>query len=822
MIKNMKWLQLRLVRSTGILIILIVVLLVADTFCYRLTLPLTIDESSGLTTLHVGSETLALGNVGIPTRLQFGATDKVIHEYQIDGTDTTNNFTLDQNYLDWLSSSLYYRFQAWMRDLDGTSQWTNLTLQVGQQQKLAIASPEASSSVALPGIGTWQIQMQLQRPETPRTLTLFMKNHTSIHIILDRNDRYIRVTQSATGMNDALITSTFFPTDVLPFAAMVLDFIVRTLLWSLFLLLLMCIIALPFVRFYTLPPAGQSGQPSDKPTQDNNATTQTGNQQEQEAPTFNLRQNRGTIKAIKTFLFQRWQQITEALHPIALVALGISLCFVVWIARVQYNGQPHIFDAQAYLFAAKMYASGHLSLPASAVIDRFPGPFMVSWAGRWFTQYPPGTSLTLVPGIWLGVPWLVEPVLGTLALFGSGLIAARLYNRRIATLAVLLGTLSPFYSYLAASYLSHAIALFYLVWGLWMSIRFLQGGAKWLLPVAALFFGMGALTRDLVGIMFIILTLLAVCALNWQQIQHNWRRWLLPGALFLVICLCFAGITLAFNVYLTQNAWISPRTLFFPGDRWGFGANIGFYGQHTIAAGLVNLDENLTLLAIDLYGWPFYCTLAFIALPFITRRATKIDWALLLCASIMTASFVGYFYHGIYLGPRYLFETLPFLLMLTARGIITLGTYSTNFAYSVFQLLKDRQTQKEQEWDWTAWLPTFTLVTLLVGCNLIYFLPRQIEIHQNYSGLPVGENIDLTAIYHPTVHNAVIVTGDSAIYQYDLFALNDPALHGDILYALADTDTQYAELQRAYPQKVLYRLNIRANGSIFYTRIAHK
>ena len=454
MIKNMKWLQSGLVRSTGILILLIVVLLVADTFCYRLTLPLTIDESNGRTTLHVGSETLALGNVGIPTRLQFGATDKVIHEYQIDGTDTTNNYTLDQNYLDWLSSSLYYRFQAWMRDLDGTSQWTNLSLRVGQQQKLTIASPEASSSVALPAIGAWQIQMQLQRPETPRMLTLLMTNHTSIHIVLDRNDRYIHVTQSATGLNDALIASTFFPTDILPFAAMVLDFIVRTLLWSLFLLLLMCGIALPVVWFYSRPSAGQFEQLSDELTQDSNPTTQTRDQQKQAEPAFKTQRDGDAIKYIKIFLIQLWQQITEALHPIALVALGISLCFVAWIARVQYNGQPHIFDAQAYLFAAKMYASGHLSLPASTIIDRFPGPFMVTWAGRWFTQYPPGTSLTLVPGIWLGVPWLVEPVLGTLALFGSGLIAARLYDRRIATLAVLLGTLSPFYSYLTASYRS--------------------------------------------------------------------------------------------------------------------------------------------------------------------------------------------------------------------------------------------------------------------------------------------------------------------------------------------------------------------------------
>ena len=44
--------------------------------------------------------------------------------------------------------------------------------------------------------------------------------------------------------------------------------------------------------------------------------------------------------------------------------------------------------------------------------------------GRWYCQYPPGHSLLLVPGVWLGVPWLVNPILGGLSVYGVFLLGA--------------------------------------------------------------------------------------------------------------------------------------------------------------------------------------------------------------------------------------------------------------------------------------------------------------------------------------------------------------------------------------------------------------
>ncbi len=794
-------------REIALLLLLFVLLLLGDEWCYATTLPVELDVQNTVATLHVGSTQLALGKIDTPTVLQFAPQDPVIHEYQIDGTDSTNNFTLDTDYLHNFASSPYYKFQAWMRNLDGTSRWRSLRITSGSSSQIQQDWPVEGATISLPLTSPLRIQVQVQRPETPLTLNLFTKDGVTLHITLDRNNRHISVTRDSIFQGTTTVASAFFPTDTAPFVAMVLDTLIRTTLWATVLLLTVLvgetlIAALPSVGTNVLRPKGAVGHslpqrivadalPHPSPTED----------------------------AIHRSLPLRvWRQLTQALHPIALVALVISFLFVAWVAAVQYHGEPHIFDASAYLFAAKMYAQGHLSVPVPPAIDRFPGAFMIQYHGHWFGQYAPGTALTLVPGIWLGIPWLIEPLLGTCALLGVGLIAARLYNRKVATLAVLLGTLSPFYTYLAASYLSHAIALFYIVWALWALLRFTHGRGAWYMALSAALFGMAGLTRDLVSLLFVALLVPGVILLYWRLVRKEWRRWLVGGALFLVVGLFFIGISLAFNAVLTGSIYVTPRSLFFVGDSWGFGQNVGFYGQHTLAAGFVNLDELLTILAIDLYGWPFYLSFAFLVMPFLTRRAIRADWFMLVVTIVTTGAYIGYFYHGIYLGPRYLFETLPFLLILTARGIITLGETGAGVR-AWYQKVRQQSTTTQLPAP-TRSIITLVLVVLLVACNLLYFMPRQIELHQNYTGLPAGTEIDLEAIYHPPMHNAIVVTDDLALYQFVLFPLNDPYLHNSVIYALASNPHDYAELQKVYHGRILYRLNVGDGGAVTYTRIS--
>ncbi len=818
----LRWLQSYIVREVLFLLLLGVLLTLADEACYAVTLPVGITIQNTVATLRVGTTQLTLGRIGTVTGLQFATHDPVVHEYQIDGTDSTNNFTLDSDYLRTFATSPYYRFQAWMRNLDGTSRWRSLDILSNGKQQLQQDWPIEGSLIAMPLSPSVTIQVQVQRPETPLTLNLLMQDNSILHITLDRNNRAITVTRGSAQGSTANVASAFFPTDTLPFAAMVLDTLLRSMLCA---ILLLFIVLVSETVLWKLSSRWNKNESENTSPSTDNVYDAIDTNHSQVA-------NKLSLKHVFSILHRRWQNVTTALHPLALLALGASFLFVAWTAAVQYHGEPHIFDASAYFFAAKMYALGHLSVPIPPAIDRFPGPFMIQFNGQWFGQYAPGTALTLVPGIWLGVPWLVEPALGTLALFGIGLIAARLYDRKIATLAVLLGTLSPFYTYLAASYLSHTIALFYFVWGLWALLRFAQGQDTWNMALAATFFGMAALTRDLVALLFVAVMLPGVLLLSWRSLRTEWRRWLLGGTFFFLIAFFFLGISLDFNELVTGNFFTTPRSLFFAGDRWGFGQGVGFYGQHTLAAGFVNLDELLTILAIDLFGWPFYFSFSFLLMPFLTRRAKSADWLLLIAAVIMTGAYIGYYYHGIYLGPRYLFETLPFLLMLTARGIVTLaeagkevrakigtqedrkGLPYISSSRRVGEILAVSLRSARA----SSVIPVL-LVSLLIACNVLYFMPRQVALHQNYSGLPAGTSIDLNAIYHPTLHNAIVVTGDYSLYQFVLFPLNDPYLHGNVIYALASNPLDYAELRKAYPGRALYQVTVNVDGAVRYTQV---
>jgi hypothetical protein len=788
------------------LLLLVLFLIVGDIICYQFSLPIELDEVRGTTRLRVGSENLMLGSIGIPVSLQLVPHDPVVHEYQIDGTDSTNNHTLDLNYLHHIASTPYYRFQVWMRNLDGTSRWSDLQIYGSGRQLVSQDWPKNGTQIALPPDNI-HIYTALRRPETPMSIRLFTRDDRIIQITVNRNDRKIEVTSQAGDGQRSEIASAFFPDDALPFAAMILDTLIRTMLCAIVVLLLITLCEIPAAFLQHSSRRVFQRLISQKKPQSKIV-------ERSSPPGTAGKQYTNALTWIAAFLRGQWSALNDALHPIALIALLASFSFVSWIAIVQYHGEPHIYDASAYVFTAKMYAQGHLAVPIPPAIDRFPGPFMVQFADQWFGQYPPGTALTLVPGIWLGIPWLVEPVLGTLALLGCGLLAARFYDKQVATLTIILGASSPFYSYLAASYLSHTITLFYLVWGILFFVRFLQRGATWNVAVAAVLFGMAALTRQQVSVFYACTALLGILLVSWQEIRQDWYRWSIPASIFLLIALAFLGITLTFNALLTHDPLLSPRLLFFNGDHWGFGQHVGFYGQHTIAAGLVNLDELLTLLCIDLYGWPSYLSLAWITLPFLLRKALKWDWLFLILTSIFMAAYIGYFYHGIYLGPRYFFETLPFLLMLTSRGILVLAHAGNEIKSKLLARWQSdsiiRPARKSIN------VPVVLLLSALFLCNLIYFLPRQIALHRDFSGMPSQYHLKLSEIYHAPLHNAIVVTNDYMVYQLVLFPLNDPYLQGDIVYAWGSNAADYQELRRVYPRRVLVRLDIAADGSVEY------
>ncbi|HEY1386949.1 MAG TPA: glycosyltransferase family 39 protein [Ktedonobacterales bacterium] len=774
-----EWPQLRL---AGYLLAALVVLLIIQNALLSLTAePLRLVIAPAQATLSIDGQRLALPLPQQPTAIVLAAPDPLTREFQIDGTDTTNNFSLDPAYIARIAATPYYRFQAWMRDSSSYSSWRDV------RANGATVTPQTDGSalVTLGSADTVTLNAALRRPETPTHVYLRCGENICGEIIIDRNDRYVLAHDLASDGSTANEQKLYFPESPLPFLAEVGYLLAQMTLWSLMLLLLALAVFGVLVPFGPVLAAGVAQLPRGVGAMASRVPSRIS------AP-------------LRRIVRDRWDALA------LLTVLG-SFGYVLWVALAEYQGQPHILDASAYIFQAKIFASGQLSAPVPSHLGAFQGPFMIASGGRWFAMFPPMTSLLLAVGIVLHAPWLVEPLLGTLALWGIFRLGRYFYGGGVAWLAVLLGALSPFYIYLAASYMSHTMALFFAVYFLWTLVRFTRGWRWYDLALAAVFAVGLLLTRELSAAVIGVTAAAYLLGGQWRALRERFTT-IWPIFVFaLSILVCGVVVYLLYNQLQTGSATLSPRTLFFPGDRYGFGLGIGFYGQHTFAAGMVILDQLLTILLIDLYGWPFYLTLALLPLTFL-RRDTRTRWDIFcaLALIVFTLAQAGYFYHGIYLGPRHLFETLPFLLLLTARGVTGLAAILARVGRAL-----------------GAWRPTRTLamgvagalLVALIACNLFYYSPRQAQIFQGYTGLPVSMKVDAATLYgfHPS--QAIVLTNNWYIYNYILWPLNDPALRGETLYAYAPSPDVVQQIHAAYPNRTLYMSQVAPNGAVTFVRI---
>ena len=88
---------------------------------------------------------------------------------------------------------------------------------------------------------------------------------------------------------------------------------------------------------------------------------------------------------------------------------------------------------------------------------------------------------------------------------------------------------------------------------------------------------------------------------------------------------------------------------------------------------MVNLDQLVTRLALDFYGWPYYMALAAPLISFVLARANCWDLLNGVIVAGVLASNIAYYSSGIAIGPRYLYEASPALLLLTVRGLYVLS-----------------------------------------------------------------------------------------------------------------------------------------------------
>ncbi len=343
---------------------------------------------------------------------------------------------------------------------------------------------------------------------------------------------------------------------------------------------------------------------------------------------------------------------------------------------------PHVEDEVAFLFQAKTFAGGALSVPALPEATREGLEFYLLdiREGQWFSTTPPGWPALLTLGVLAGAPWLINPLLAFVCVLLAYAITARMTDQKTAKIVSLLMAISPWYLGTAASLMPHMIALTLTLFAWWALLKGRDHGARTLLLAALAGLAMGWLfsVRQLEALILGTLTGLWLLSL-WQE-PKGMPRVILYG----LGCIVAGSLYLAFNYAMTGDALLDPLKRYLDaswgvgGNAYGFGPDIGPPGGwgaldlsagHSIFEGFINFVNNMTALSIETFGWGVG-SLALFWVYVLYAKPTRFEVAMATVSALVIAALFLYWFSGsFYIGPRYWFSTFFPLMVFSAKGL---------------------------------------------------------------------------------------------------------------------------------------------------------
>lgn len=345
------------------------------------------------------------------------------------------------------------------------------------------------------------------------------------------------------------------------------------------------------------------------------------------------------------------------------LACGVGLAILlVAVSSIGFRHRPVHVDSVVQLFQAEIFAAGMLEAPRPPEPPFFAALNMVLDDTGWYSQYPPGHALMLVPGVLARAPWLV-PIALSLGSFAFLVGFARLaWDHRTALLVALLLLLCPFFWFMGASFMNHVSALFFVSAFLYGFARWERGGATGWMVAAGIALGAATLSRPLTAVA--VAAVFGVVAI----VRGRERR---TGPV--VAGLAFAGVA---SLYLAYNAATTGHPLV-PGyiELWGTAHGLGFHPTpwgdlHTPLAGLRNELIDLSLLNLFLFEWPIPALWPLgiaLAAGWLDDRWSR---RLVVAFLALPLAYLFHWHRDAFLGPRYLYAGVAFAVPLTAHAMI--------------------------------------------------------------------------------------------------------------------------------------------------------
>ncbi len=477
-----------------------------------------------------------------------------------------------------------------------------------------------------------------------------------------------------------------------------------------------------------------------------------------------------------------------------IAALALALLAGLTAALVAdrvFERMPHIEDEFAFLWQAEVMADGHAYLDSPPEPRSFLVPFVVDYEGRRFGKYPPGWPAALSLGARLDAAWLVNPILGILAIWLIYRLGSRVGGKGVGLLAALLAGTSPMYLMLTGNLMAHTFSLvlgaaFSLAWfDLFLEREARQVPTRWegrlLPPLAGLSFGLLVLTRPVtalaLGVPFAVHGLILL-ARGGQAVR---RRLMIIGGLALAV----GGLLPLWQAALTGDPGLNLYTLWWPYDRYGFGPGIGVKESgHNLNWAWINTKFSLRVGRSDLFGWP---GLSWLFLPFgmLALRRRWDGWLLLATLPSLVLAYMAYWASAILLGPRYYYEALPGVAVVSALGVAWLAG-----------ILADSPAL------WLRWRrPAVAgLLLVLVSLNAAFYLPLRVGGLHGLYGMSRAPQQHLAAL---SIEPALIVVHvENHWSEYGtLLPLAQPFSENDVLMVYSRGERADSRLAAIYADR---------------------
>lgn len=447
------------------------------------------------------------------------------------------------------------------------------------------------------------------------------------------------------------------------------------------------------------------------------------------------------------------------------------------MGRYAFLGRPITTDENSYVFQATQLASGKLAYPYPDLAGIFHHEMIILHRLRgWFSRYPPGHAIWLVPGVWLGNPRIMVAVAGAMT------VVVLAYAASLAGIAAwlpgLLMVLSPFFVFGHGTLLSHtsgALASSLIIAGmfLWV-IRQRQSGAV----LAGLAWAWLFMNRSLSALALMpVIGMWALCFLF--SAGRFCRREIWRGTVWLAVTSATGVIVyLLYNNRMTGNPLVPTYIMYAPSEGLGFGWRYthvqGVY--HTWQRGLAETWQNLVLLDSWLLGWAGSLLLALFAAFvgfWLIPHAT--GWLLPGFAAVVSG-YIFFWYPGPReFGPGYYLEAAPFLYMAIAAGLWRMRPLFAKFS--------------------KGWIISVGIVIAAVWLFFVQgFLREQIRV-RNQAALREAE---LAAVLATAPPNSLVILRHVPQPERGQLVFNPHGLESDPL-VVRDNPDMYHLIARRFP-----------------------